>query len=244
MSWGRLFKRANSYAQAKAESDLNAHADPKIQVQQAISEMQAHHRDLETAAAHVIAQDKLAKTKLADLSDQETRYTKSAMSAQQQGNIDMARTFATRIASVREQIASLSAQIPQLEQAANDAKEAVAESADQLQQKINERGSILAQIDQTRMQQEMASSLKAVTDLTGSNAAPSFAEIKQKVAGQFAEAQASTELSSASPEVLEMHAHHDELNSEADDILAQLNAGTLKPAALAPGPPTGSAAQS
>lgn len=236
MSWGRMFKRANSYAQAKAESELDAHADPRVQVQQAISEMQAHHRDLETAAAHVIAQDKLAKMKLADLSTQEGRYTKSALAAQQQGNMDAARTFATRVASVREQIAGLSTQIPQLQQAANDAKEAVQESADQLQQKVNEKGTILAQVDQTRMQQEMASSMKAVTDLTGSGSAPSFDEIKQKVAGQFAEAQASTELSSASPEVLEMHAHHAELNSEADDILAQLSAGTLQPAALAPGP--------
>lgn len=240
MSWGKMFKRANSYAEAKAQSSFDAHADPQVQVQQAISEMQAHHRDLETAAAHVIAQDKLAKMKLADLSTQESRYTKSAVAAQQQGNLDVARTFATKIASVREQISGLNAQIPQLEQAANDAKEAVQESADQLQQKINERGTILAQIDQTRMQQEMAASMKAVSDLTGSSAAPSFAEIKQKVAGQFAEAQASTELSASSPEVLEMHAHHAELNTEADDILAQLSAGTLKPAALEAGPTTGS----
>ncbi|HEV7196531.1 MAG TPA: hypothetical protein VGN19_11370, partial [Pedococcus sp.] len=34
-----------------------------------------------------------------------------------------------------------------------------------------------------------------------------------------------TELNSTSPEVLEMHAHHAQLNSEADDILAQLEAG-------------------
>ncbi len=60
-------------------------------------------RDLETAAAHVIAQDKLAKTKLAGFSEQESRYTRSAMSAQQSGNLDMTRTFATRIASIREQ---------------------------------------------------------------------------------------------------------------------------------------------
>ena len=76
------------------------------------------------------------------------------------------------------------------------------------------------------------SSLRAVSDLTQESNVPSFDEIKQKVAGQFADAQAMTELSSTSPEVLEMHAHHAEINSEADDILAQLSAGSLKPAAL------------
>ena len=237
MSWGNLFKRANSYAQAKAQSELDAHADPKVQLEQAISALQEHHRDLEAAASHVIAQDKLAKMRLSELSTQEARSTKSALAAQQQGNLDAARAFATNIASVREQIQSLSAQIPQLEQAANDAREAVQESADQLQQKVSERSTILAQVDQTRMQQEMAASMKAVTDLTQGNNVPSFDEIRQKVSTQFAEAQAQTELSSGSPEVQEMHVHHAELTSEADAILAELSAGTLKPAALEPAPP-------
>jgi phage shock protein A len=237
MSWGRIFKRANSYAQAKAEAEIDAHADPKVQVQQAISSLQEHHRDLETAASHVIAQEKMAKMRLSSLSSEEASYTKSALAAKQQGNIDAARVFATKLASTREQIQSLSAQIPQLEQAAGDAREAVQESADQLQAKLSERNTVLAQIDQAHMQQEMASSLKAVTDLTATADVPSFDEIKQKVAGQFAVAQAQTELSSASPEVQEMHAHHAALNSEADGILAELEAGTLKPAALEPGKP-------
>lgn len=240
MTWGKLFKRANSYAEANAQAKFDSRADPKIQLEQAISALQEHHRDLEAAASQVIAQEKTAKMRLADLSQQEARYAKSALAAKQQGNLDAARTFATKIASLRDQIQSLTAQIPQLEEAANAAREAVQESADQLQQKLNERSTVLAQIDQTRMQQQMAASLKQVSDLTNSADVPSLDEIKQKVAGQFAQAQAATELSSNSPEVLEMHAHHAEITSEADEILAQLDAGTLAPAALAPGSsPTG-----
>ncbi len=232
MSWSKVFRRANSYAQAKAQSEFDVHADPKVQVEQAIAGLQEHHQDLEAAASHVIAQEKVAKMRLADLSGQEAKYRKSALAAKGQGHLDVARTFASKIASLRDQIQSLVAQIPQLEQAAADAREAVQESADQMQQKLNEKGTILAQVDQANMQKEMAASLKQVTDLTRSGDVPSFDEIKQKVAGQFAEAQASTELSSGSPEVLEMHAHHAELNSEADQILAELDAGSLTPAAL------------
>ena len=232
MSWSRIFRRANSYAQARAESEFDSRADPKIQVAQAIAGLQEHHRDLEAAASHVIAQDKMARMRLGALSADEAKYTKSALAAKQQGNIDVARTFASKIASLREQIQGLVAQIPQLEQAAADAREAVQESADQLQAKLNEKGTILAQVDQANMQKEMAASLRQVTDLTRSGNVPSLDEIKQKVAGQFAEAQAATELSSTSPEVLEMHAHHAELTSEADEILAGLDAGSLKPAAL------------
>jgi phage shock protein A len=232
MSWTTFFKRANSYAQAKAQAELDSHADPKVQLDQAIGGLQQHHEDLETAASHVIAQERLAKMQLSGLSAQELGYSKSAIAAQQQGNVDAARSFAIKIASMREQIQGLTAQIPQLEQAAGEARVAVQESADQLQQRLGERSTILAQIDQTTMQREMATSMKAVSDLTPGAAVPSLAEIKTKVATQFAQAQALAELSSTSPEVQEMHVHHAELTSEADAILAELGAGTLKPAAL------------
>ena len=241
MAWSKIFKRANSYAQAKAEAEFDAHADPKIQLEQALAGLQAHHQDLEVAASHVLAQEKVAKMRLAELSADEAKYTQMALTAKQQGNLDVARTFASKVASLREQIQGLVTQIPQLEQVANDAREAVQESADQLQQKLNEKSTILSQIDQANMQKELAASLKQVSDLTKSSNVPSLDEIKQKVAGQFAEAQASTELSSSSPEVLEMHAHHAALTSEADQILAELDAGSLKPAALEAAPPAAGA---
>lgn len=236
MAWSKIFRRANSYAQAKAQAEFDVRADPKVQLEQAMAGLQEHHQDLQAAASHVIAQEKVAKMRLGDLSTQEAKYTKLALTSKQQGNVEVARTFASKIASLREQIQALVSQIPQLEQAANDAREAVQESADQLQQTLNEKGTILSQIDQANMQKQMAASLKQVSDLTRSSDVPSLDEIKQKVAGQFAEAQAATELSSSSPEVLEMHAHHAELTSEADQILAGLDTGSLQPAALEAAP--------
>ncbi|MDP9116745.1 MAG: PspA/IM30 family protein [Actinomycetota bacterium] len=236
MAWSRIFKRANSYAQARAESEFDSRADPKVQLEQALNGLQQHHQDLELAASHVLAQEKVAKMQLADLSSQEAKYTTMALGAKQQGNIDAARTFASKVAGLREQIQGLVAQIPQLEQVASDAREAVQESGEQLQQKLNEKSSILSQIDQANMQKQMAASMQQISDLTRSSNVPSLDEIKQKVAGQFAQAQAVTELSSTSPEVLEMHAHHAELTSEADQILAELDSGSFTPAALRPPP--------
>ena len=235
MTWGNLFKRANSYAQAAAEARFDAHADPKVQLEQVIGGLQEHHRDLEAAASQVLAQEKIAKLRLADLSEQEAKYTKLALAAKQHGDLEVARTFAAKIAGLRDQIQGLAAQIPQLEQAANDAREAVQESADQLQQKMNERDTILAQVDQANMQRQMAASLQQVADLTKSGDTPSFDEVKRRVADRFAQAQAATELRSSSPEALELRVHHAELTSQADDILAQLDAGTLQPAALTVG---------
>lgn len=237
MSWSGLFRRANHYAQAKAQAELDAHADPKVQLEQAIGSLQEHHRDLEAAASHVIAQERLAKMRLSNLSGQEARYTASAVAAQQQGNLDAARSFALRIASLREQIQTLAGQVPQLERAANDARQAVQESSDQLQQTLSERSAILSQIDQANMSREVAASAQAVSDLAGGDV-PSLDEIRDKVAAQFAQAQAQAELSSTSPAIQEMHVRHQELTAEADSILAQLGAGTLAPALGQPAPDT------
>lgn len=130
--------------------------------------------------------------RLNTLTTQEATLTHNAQSTMTTGHQDAARAFALQLAGVREQIQTLSAQIPQLEEAANQAKQVVQESTDQLQTKVNERGQILAQIDQVEMQRELNESLKSVSDLTGSQDVPSFDAIKAKVQSQFAEASAAS----------------------------------------------------
>lgn len=232
MSWFKLARSANKYAQARAQAAFDEHADPKVQLEQAIGALQEHHQELTEAASHVIAQHKQAMMRLSTLSAQEATLAKNAQSAMATGHQDAARAFALQLAGVREQIQTLTAQLPQLEDAANQAKVAVQESADQLQAKMNDRGQILAQIDQARMQQELNASLKAVSDLTGSDDVPSFDSIKDKVRTQFAEASASAELHAGDPAVLEMQAHHEALTAQADAILAELGSGSIQPAAL------------
>jgi len=230
MSWLKLARSANKYAEAKAQSAFDEHADPKVQLEQAISTLKQHHGELTEAASHVIAQHKQAMLRLNTLTTQEATLTRNAQSAMTTGHQDAARAFALQLAGVREQIQTLSAQIPQLEEAANQAKLAVQESTDQLQAKVNERGQILAQIDQVKMQQELNASLKSVSDLTGGDDVPSFDAIKEKVQSQFAQASAVSELNAGDPAVLEMQAHHDAINAQADSILAELSSGNLKSA--------------
>ncbi len=103
---GNLFKRANSYAQAAAQARFDAHADPKVQLEQVIGGLQEHHRDLEAAASQVLAQEKIAELRLADLSEQEAKYAKLALAAE---DLEVARTFAAKIAGLRDQIQGLAA---------------------------------------------------------------------------------------------------------------------------------------
>lgn len=236
MSWTHLFKKANAYAQASAEHAIDEHADPEIQLEQAITAMGQHHNQLMDAAAGVIATQRRAAMKLHDLTDQENRLVNSIKAAQAQKNETAARSFALQLSSIQDQIKTLAASMPQLEAQAAAAKEACQESADQLQAKIAERNSLKGELANAKMNEQMAAATKAVTDLTGQDAVPSFDAIKEKIQAREAKAQGTNELLDGSPEVQMMHTHHAELTSQADDILAQISAGTFSSAALAPAP--------
>ena len=90
MSWLKLARKANEYAEAKAQHSFNEHADPKVQLEQAITALQAHQQELEEAASHVLAQEKMARMRLADLSNKEAKLTASAQAAMASGHQDAA----------------------------------------------------------------------------------------------------------------------------------------------------------
>src|ERR1700693_2527261 len=58
------FRRWWSYMKAKLNSSLDERADPKVQLEQAISEAQDQHRRLKEQAANVIANQKQTEMQL------------------------------------------------------------------------------------------------------------------------------------------------------------------------------------
>src|ERR671910_3705772 len=60
----KLFRRWWAYLTAKASSDFNERADPKIQLEQAITEAQEQQRRLKEQAANVIAHQKQTEIRL------------------------------------------------------------------------------------------------------------------------------------------------------------------------------------
>src|SRR3954451_12267942 len=60
----KFFKRFWAYLGAGANQKFNEKADPKIQLEQAITEAQDQHRRLKEQAANVIAQQKMTEQRL------------------------------------------------------------------------------------------------------------------------------------------------------------------------------------
>ena len=60
----KVFRRWWAYLTAKLSSDFNERADPKIQLEQAITEAQEQQRRLKEQAANVIAHQKQTEIRL------------------------------------------------------------------------------------------------------------------------------------------------------------------------------------
>ena len=78
--WKSL-KKWWKYMGAKLSSTFNEKADPKVQLEQAITEAQEQHRQLKEQAANVIANQKQTEMRLATAMDELEKLNRNAQQA-------------------------------------------------------------------------------------------------------------------------------------------------------------------
>jgi phage shock protein A len=122
-------------------------------------------------------------------------------------------------------------------QAAEQAKKAVEQNAVRLQQKLAERTKLLSQLDQAKMQEQISSSLKSMSELNAPGTTPTLDEVREKIERRYANALGATELSKNSVEgrMLEVEMSTIDMAGSArlDQLRAQLHpelAEAAKPA--------------
>ncbi|MGH3906552.1 MAG: PspA/IM30 family protein, partial [Pseudonocardiaceae bacterium] len=184
------------------------HADPKVQIQQAIEEAQRQHQALSQQAAAVIGNQRQLEMKLnrqlgeierlqssarqALVLAEEARGTGDAAKAQQYEQT--AESFATQLVTTEQSVEDLKTLHDQSLQAAAQAKQAVERNAMVLQQKIAERTKLLSQLEQAKMQEQVSASLRSMTELAAPGNTPSLDEIRDKIERRYANAIGSAEL--------------------------------------------------
>ena len=165
----KFFKRLWAYLGAGANQKFNEKADPKIQLEQAITAAQDQHRRLKEQAANVIAQQKMTEQRLARAMDELGKVnanarqavlmaedaTKNGDTAKAAEYTRTAETFANRLIQVEAEVNDLKAMALQTTQAADQAKAAVATNGQLLQKKLAERQSLLTKLEQAKMQEPM-----------------------------------------------------------------------------------------
>ncbi|SEP17256.1 PspA/IM30 family protein [Amycolatopsis saalfeldensis] len=196
------------YMMAAFSSKIDEHADPKVQIQQAIEEAQRNHQALTQQAASVIGNQRQLEMKLnRQLGDVEKLQasTRQALvladEARAKGDEQKATEFETAAESFAAQLVTAEQSIEDLKtlhdqslQAAAQAKKAVERNATMLQQKLAERTKLLSQLEQAKMQEQVSASLNQMSELAAPGNTPSLEEVRDKIEKRYSTALGSAEL--------------------------------------------------
>lgn len=254
------FVKAWKYLMASFSSTIDEHADPKVQIQQAIEEKQRQHQALSQQAAAVIGNQRQLEMKLTrQLSDVEKLQASArqalvlADEARGKGEDDRAtqfetaaQNFAAQLVTAEQNIEDLKTLHDQSLQAAAQAKQAVEQNAMQLQQSLAERTKLLSQLEQAKMQEQVAKSLNQMSELAAPGNVPSLEEVRDKIEKRYATAIGSAELSRNSVQGRMLEVQQATVNmagaNRLEQIRASLHGGSVAPQITAGNSNSGAAA--
>lgn len=202
------FVKAWKYLMAAFSSKIDEHADPKVQIQQAIEEAQRQHQALSQQAAAVIGNQRQLEMKLNRQLGEVEKLQASARQAlvladeaRAKGDLEKATQyenaaegFATQLVTAEQSIEDLKTLHDQALQAAAQAKQAVERNSMMLQQKLSERTKLLSQLEQAKMQEQVSASLNQMSELTAPGSTPSLDEIREKIERRYTTALGQAEL--------------------------------------------------
>jgi phage shock protein A len=235
------------YLMAAFSSKIDEHADPKVQIQQAIEEAQRQHQALSQQAAAVIGNQRQLEMKLnRQLSNVEKlqAHARQALvladESRAKGDEEKAKqfeqsaqSFATQLVTAEQDIEDLKTLHDQALQAAGQAKQAVERNAMMLQNKLAERTKLLSQLEQAKMQEQVSKSLNQMSELAAPGNTPSLEEVRDKIEKRYTTALGSAELSQNSIQgrMMEVQASTTEMagHSRLEQIRASMSGGKVAP---------------
>ena len=249
----KLVKRAWAYVTAALTGKFNEKADPKVQLEQALTEAQEQHRRLKEQAANVIANQKQTELQLNRRMEELDKMNGSArqavMMADDAGKkgdatkaaeyTKAAEAFANRLVALEAEVGSLKQLHLQATQASDQAKAAVSQNSAAMQKKLADRQKLLSQLDQAKMQEQLNRTMGQLNEAVGQDV-PTLDEVQAKIESRYAKAIGAAELQNNSVEARMLEVEHASLNTEAQarlsQIKAQLGIGeTPAPAAVSSG---------
>lgn len=208
------FVKGWKYLMALFGAKIDEHADPKVQIQQAIEDAQRQHQALVQQAAAVIGNQRQLEMKLSRQLGEVEQLTGNARQAlvladrartsgEDKKATDFeatAQTFATQLVAAEASVEDLKSLHDQALSAAQQARKAVENNAMMLQQRLAERTKLLSQLEQAKMQETVARSLESMGSLQAPGNTPSLDEVRDKIERRYATALGRADLASTSVE--------------------------------------------
>lgn len=232
------FVKAWKYLMAAFSSKVDEHADPKVQIQQAIEEAQRQHQTLSQQAASVIGNQRQLEMKLnRQLGEVEKLQSSARQSltmadqARAEGDEQKAQKYEETASQLASQLVTAEQGVEDLKTlhdqslgAAEKAKQAVERNAQVLQQKIAERTKLLSQLEQAKMQEQVSSSLQQMTEVAAPGNTPSLEEVRDKIENRYSTALGQAELAENSVQGRMMEVQQASVDAAGESRLAQLRA--------------------
>lgn len=243
----QTLKKWWKYLTAKADSEFEKNADPKVQLEQAIRESKEQHARLKEQAANVIAHQKQTEMRLDKAMASMEKLTGNARQAVmmadeavQRGDeakaieyTSAAEAFAGRLIAVEQEVEDLKSLHLQATQSSDEAKSAVAQNSDRLQKRLAERQKLLSQLDQAKMKEQMNDAMSSLGESVGADT-PSLDQVREKIEGRLAKADANADLNASSTEgrmaEIEAMAHNTEAKARLEQLKTQLGVGSAQTA--------------
>lgn len=208
------FVKGWRYLMALFGAKIDEHADPKVQIQQAIEEAQRQHQALVQQAAAVIGNQRQLEMRLSRQMSEVERLTamvrqalvladksRAAGDEVEAGRFEQsAQTLAAQLVTAEQSVEDLKTMHDQALAAAGQARQAVENNSMILQQKLQERSKLLSQLEQAKMQESVARSLESMSSLTAPGNTPSLDEVRDKIEQRYANAMGRAELAGNSVE--------------------------------------------
>ncbi len=255
------FVKAWKYLMAAFGAQIDEHADPKVQIQQAIEEAQRQHQALTQQAAAVIGNQRQLEMKLSRQMSEVEKLQASARQAlvladkARAGGDETkaaqyeqtAQQFASQLVAGEQSMEDLKTLHDQALSAAQKAKQAVETNAMILQQKLAERTKLLSQLEQAKMQEQVANSLQSMSQLSAPGTVPSLDEVRDKIERRYSNALGRAELAENSVEGRMLEVQKSTLDmagqSRLDQIRASMSGDKLAAAPEPTAQPTAPAQQ-
>ncbi|MDG6104540.1 PspA/IM30 family protein [Dactylosporangium aurantiacum] len=253
------FAKGWNYLMALFGAKIDEHADPKVQIQQAIEDAQRQHQALVQQAAAVIGNQRQLEMRLSRQMGEVEKLQGSARQAlvladkaRAEGNEakaveyeQTAQIFATQLVAAEQGMEDLKTLHDQSLNAAAQARKAVESNAMLLQQKLAERTKLLSQLEQAKMQETVAKSLESMSGLAAPGNTPSLDEVREKIERRYANAMGRAELASNSVEGRMLEVQRTTLDmagsSRLEQIRASMAGDQLAAAPATPGTPQAAA---
>jgi phage shock protein A len=249
-----VIRKGWKYLVAAMSGKLDERADPKIQIEQAITESKRQHELLSQQAAAVMGNRHQLEMRLdraiADVENLQSSARQALVLAEQARAAGdekkateyeaTAQTFATQLVSAEKSMEDMKAMHDQALAASEKAKAAVQQNAMLLQQKLAERTKLLSQLDQAKMQERMTDALTSVSTLAAPKDTPTLNEVRDKIEARYARALGASELAEGSVEARMLEVQRSAIDVQGaqrlEAIRAQMGLTKAPAPAAEPGP--------